>query len=95
MNTTDDIRYYNFEWYEKKSAKNGREPVIRHTNVKLGNFTGDTAIDTKAALGIFIAGNGNLNKNEIVRIKEFNEHGQIGEDITPSSEENAIIPERK
>lgn len=55
-------------------------------------FTKDTSVDAKMALQIFIRQNGNLNKVEVIKIREFNEHGQIGEDITPSDKEDAIIP---
>jgi len=84
---SDSKRYYVIEWYKKNKYGNN---VTRHTNVSLPRFTGDTAVDSKMALQIFIKNNGNLNKIEVVKIKEFNEHGQIGEDITPSN--NAIIP---
>lgn len=86
----DKERYYIFEWYKKTKYN----PIIRHSSVRLSNFTGDTSVDAKYALQIFMAQNGNLNSIEIIKIKEFNENGQIGEDIIPS-EENNIIPSGK
>ena len=84
-------RQYNFEWYETKMAKYG-DPIIRHSIIDLSHPTGKTEIDAKKALSIFMAVNGNLKKNTIVRIKEMDENGQIGEDIVPSEGENAIVP---
>ena len=83
----DKERYYVFEWYEK----NKRNKIVRHSAVRLSKFIGDTATDSKLALQIFMAQNGGLNKIEIIKIKEFNENGQIGEDITPSENTN-IVP---
>ena len=84
-------RTYNIEWYPIKDAKYG-DPLIRHTIVNLSTPTGKTADDAKNALNLFIRQNGNLHKNNIVKIKEFDEKGQIGKDIVPSDEEDAIIP---
>lgn len=85
------IRNYNIEWYPTKETKYGN-PISRNTFIRLGKPTGETARDAKSALGIFIANNGNLKKNTIVRIIEMDENGQIGEDIVPTDGENAIIP---
>lgn len=84
-------RTYEFEWYDNRDAKYGT-PTPRHNMVTLSKPTGKTEHDAKAALGIFMKSFGNLRKNTIVRIKEFGDNGQIGEDITPSDAENAIIP---
>ena len=47
----------------------------------------------KNALNLFIKSCGNLKRNTIIRIQELDENGeQIGEDITPSEGEDAIIP---
>lgn len=81
-------RDYNIEWYVTKE----RNPINRHSFIHLSKPTGKTEIDAKAALGVFINTNGNLKKNTIVRIKEMDEHGQIGEDIVPTEGKNAIIP---
>lgn len=88
-------RTYSIEWYNKRDAKYGKEPNIRTNMIQLSAPTGRTEYDAKAALNIFTRSFGNLRKNEIVRIKEFGENGQIGEDIVPSTEENAIIPTKK
>lgn len=85
------IRNYNIEWYSTKEIKYGN-PTSRNTFIRLSNPTGETNRDAKAALGIFIATNGNLKKNTIVKIIEMDENGQIGEDIVPIEDENAIIP---
>ena len=90
MTETENKRYYIFDWYYKKDAKY-KTPLIRHSNVSLIKFTKDTSVDAKMALQIFMKQNGNLNKVEIVKIREFDEHGQIGEDIIPSENTN-IIP---
>jgi len=81
------IRNYNIEWYPTKEG----EKLKRTTFIKLGKPTGKTEYDAKAALGIFTASFGNLKKNTIIRIKEMDENGQIGEDIIPTDNE-AIIP---
>lgn len=88
-------RSYSFEWYLTKDAKYGKTPLHRTTTILLSNPLGETEIDAKAALAIFMRTFGNLRKNTIVKIKEFGENGQIGEDITPSDAGSAIIPERK
>lgn len=84
------IRKYNIEWHPTKE----RNPINRHTFIQLGKPTGETSVDAKAALSIFIANNGNLKKNTIIQIIEMDENGQIGEPIKPT-EENAIIPMKK
>lgn len=81
-------RNYNIEWYKTKE----RNPIHRNTFIQLSKPTGQTNIDAKAALNIFISNNGNLNKNTIVKIIEMDENGQIGEDIVPTDNENAIVP---
>lgn len=86
------IRKYIINWYANKDAKYG-DPITRSTNISLANPTGKTEYDAKAALNIFIKGQGNLTKNTIVNIKEFDENGQIGEDIIPTSD--SIIPTSK
>lgn len=85
-------RIYTIEWYDKRDVKYGKTPTTRTNIITLGKPTGRTELDAKAALDIFTKSFGNLRKNEVVRIKEFDENGQIGEDIVPSTEENAIIP---
>lgn len=85
-------RSYSIEWYNKKENKYTSSPIVRTHTLVLSKPTGKTAIDAKAALNIFIKTFGNLNKNEVICIKEFGENGQIGEDIVPSSAEGAIIP---
>ena len=82
-------RFYRFKWYPTKDG----EIVSRHTLIRLSNPTGKTEIDAKNALNLFTKSCGNLKRNTIIRIQELDEDGkQIGEDITPSTEENAIIP---
>lgn len=89
------LRNYEFTWYPTKDSKYGKEPNIRKNIVKLSEPIGITGVDAKAALNIFSKTFGNLNKNTIVCIKEFDENGQIGEDIVPAGDENAIIPVRR
>ena len=82
------IRNYNIEWYP---TRDGIE-LKRQTFIRLSKPTGHTNVDAKAALNIFISQFGNLKKNTIIKIKEMDENGQIGEDIIPTDNENAIIP---
>ena len=82
-------RVYAIDWYPTKDG----ESVSRKTMIRISKPTGKTEIDAKAALGLFTTSCGSLKRNTIIRIKELDENGeQIGEDITPSTEENAIIP---
>jgi len=85
-------RSYSIEWYNKSENKYRKEPIIRTHTLVLSKPIGKTAVDAKTALNIFIKTFGNLNKNEVVRIKEFGENGQIGEDIVPSATGDSIIP---
>ena len=82
-------RTYAINWYPTKDG----EFVSRTTMIKISNPTGKTDIDAKTAVGLFTKSCGNLKRNTIIKIQELDENGtQIGEDITPSIEENAIIP---
>lgn len=82
------IRKYLIKWYPKKEGVSNE----RVTSVRLSKPTGEVSKDAHSALDLFVSICGNLKKNEIICIKEFDENGQIGEDIVPSSDENAIIP---
>ena len=84
------IRNYNIEWYPTKDG----EKLKRQTFIRLSKPTGRTEYDAKAALNIFTSSCGNLKKNTIIRIKEMDENGQIGEDIVPT-DGSSIIPTRK
>ena len=85
-------RTYIFKWYATKDAKY-READKRISTINITNAVGKTAVDAKHAVEIFCKSIGNLHKNTIVSIKEFDEQGvQIGEDIVPSDEENSIVP---
>lgn len=85
-------RIYKIEWYEKKDLRR-RGPQIRTTMIRLSKPTNEVSIDAKTAVELFTVSCGNLRKNEIVRIKEFDDEGnQIGEDIVPQEGENAIVP---
>ena len=88
-------RNYEIKWYVTKDTKYGGEPLYRILNVDLPKPTGKTEFDAKKALNLFITNCGNLKKNTIVYIKEFDENGHIGEDIIPSDDENAIVPTKK
>ena len=55
------------------------------------NPTGKVEVDAKKAVEIFIRGFGNLKQNTILSIKEFDENGQIGEDIIPT-DGSTIVP---
>ena len=82
-------RYYMIEWYPKKNC------IARINKITINEPTGRTDIDAKTAVDLFVHSFGNLKKNNIVCIKEFDENGQIGEDIKPTEGENAIIPTGK
>ena len=82
-------RTYAIDWYPTKDG-----PVtVRRTMISISKATGETNIDAKRALNLFIKSCGNLKKNTIVRLREFDQNKkQLGEDIVPSENENAIIP---
>lgn len=83
-------RSYYIKWQKKEKYRN---PIVRESNITLSNPTGEVAKDAKTALNLFSKSFGSLKYNDILCIKEFGENGkQIGADITPSNEENAIIP---
>lgn len=82
------LRRYLIKWYPKKEGSSGE----RTTSIQLSKPTGQVNRDAHSAVDLFVATYGSLKKNEIICIKEFDENGQIGEDIVPSSDENAIIP---
>ena len=84
------IRNYNIIWYPTKDG----EKFKRETFIKLSKPTGETNIDAKVALNIFISQFGNLKKNTIIKIIEMNENGQIGEDIVPMAD-TSIIPAKR
>lgn len=86
------VRYYTIEWCPTKETSKPK-PFHRVNKVILNKPTGDTGKDAKEALNMFISNFGGLHKNTIFKIKEFNENGQIGEDIVP--QEEAIVPEIK
>jgi hypothetical protein len=86
-------RYYIFEWYEK-TTNWGKGYIIRHNRINIPNPTGKVEVDAKKAVEYFIRGFGNLKQNTILSIKEFDENGQIGEDIIPATE-NVIVPVKK
>lgn len=88
-------RNYQIKWYETKNTKYEKDPFYRINSITLSKPTGRTNIDAKSAINIFCKNFGNLRKNTIVFIKEFDENGQIGEDIVPSTNEDAIIPIKK
>ena len=81
-------RTYKVEWYSNKDKKQ----LKRNNTIMIAKPTGDTSVDAKRALGLFISAFGNLKDNTIIKIQEFDENGQIGEDIIPTNDENAIIP---
>ena len=84
-------RNYIFEWYPTKEKRYG-DPIVRTNMLQISNPCGKTEIDAKRATELFCKSFGNLHKNTIVKIKEIGDNGQIGEDIIPSNEEDAIIP---
>ena len=81
-------REYAIGWVEKKD----RLQMKRTTWITLSKPTGKVEYDARQALNLFIRNFGGLKKNDVLYIKEFDENGQIGEDIVPTSDENAIIP---
>ena len=84
-------RIYAFRWHKTKD----REPLETTTFITLSDACGQTEIDAKRALNVFISYFGNLKKITVKWIKELDENNiQIGEDIVPTADTN-IIPERK
>lgn len=70
-------------------------PVIGNTKISVSKPTGDIGHDVKAALNIFIASNGGLEKNEVFSIQEIDDNGKsIGEPILPTGD-TSIIPTKK
>lgn len=80
------VRFYTIEWASKKNK------IKRIAHIDLSNPSGQVEIDARSALGIFIKTFGGLNKNDVFCIKEFDENGQIGEDIRPTSDESTLVP---
>ena len=85
-------RSYVFKWYPTREVKYSKEPYIRTCTLELAKPTGITSFDAKKALEVFQMNHGNLKKNTIVKIQEFGEDGQIGEDIVPAADDNVIVP---
>ena len=82
------VRKYQITWKPK-----GKYELERTNEVQINKPTGKVEFDAKSALGLFTKNFGSLTKNDIIRIKEFDGEGnQIGQDIVPTSDENAIIP---
>ena len=82
-------RYYIIKWHEK-TTKWGK-PIERYNRINIQNPTGKVEVDAKKAVEVFIRGFGNLKQNTILSIKEFDENGQIGEDIIPT-DGSTIVP---
>lgn len=82
-------RYYIFKWHE--NTPNWKGIVERTNRIDVIKPTGKVEIDAKKAVDLFTRGFGNLKQNTIISISEFDENGQIGEDIIPA-EENNFIP---
>ena len=82
-------RYYLITW------KDNRKNIERTSKITLSKPTGMIEVDGPQALNLFTANFGNLIKNSIIKIREFDENdNQIGEDITPQ-EGTATIPIKK
>lgn len=85
------MRSFIIKWKENKKHSIERENLIT-----VSRESGDIGIDAKAALNLFCANFGNLKKNEIISLQEVNENGEhIGLPITPTSDENKIVPYKK
>ena len=85
-------RIYEINWYPTKEGKYGN-PIVRKNTIQIGCPTGVTANDAKRAVATFTKHFGNLKQNTIVNIKEFDENNnQLGEDIVPVDDKDAIIP---
>ena len=78
-------RYYLITWFENKNK------IERTNKIVLGHPRGKVEVDAQAAADLFVKSFGNLKKNTIISIKEFDENdNQIGEDIKPSVD--AVVP---
>ena len=83
-------RIYAINWFLTKEKR----PLARTSYIRINNASGDTSIDAKRAVNIFVSSFGNLKKNTIIWIKELDEAGnQLGEDIIPTGD--SIIPEKR
>ena len=84
-------RKFAFTWYENPKYGN---PITRTNAVEVPNASPDTGMVAKTAVALFTKSFGNLKKNTIVSIQEFNDKGPVGEPITPN-DENDIVPTKK
>lgn len=83
-------KFFTIRWYPTRD----RDKMERTTMINMHTNTNDVSINGKRAVDLFIKSCGNLKKNTIVWIKEFDDAGnQIGEDIIPT--EDSIIPEKR
>jgi hypothetical protein len=81
-------RNFAFTWHKNEKCI---EPIIRHNSITVSNASDDTAFAAKAATELFCKTFGNLKKNTIISIQEYNEKGPVGEPIIPT-DNNSIVP---
>ena len=80
------VRRYRIVW------RSNKDNIDRANYIRVSNLVGDTSIDAKAALNIFISEFGDLKHNTIIKIQEFDENGiQLGEDIIPT-DKTTVVP---
>lgn len=83
-------KYFEIKWYKTKDGVN----FTRTNAVIVPNAPADTGAAAKRALENFIVAFGNLKKNTIIEIQEYDKEGQpVGEPIIPG--DDYIIPEKK
>jgi len=86
------IRNYRIEWFKNEKY---REPMKRHSFIKVTSASGKVEKDAKQALELFVSEFGSLKYNTIVKIQELDENmEQIGEDIIPQ-DDVSIIPTKR
>lgn len=68
------MKKFSFKWHKNEKYS---EPLTRFTEI--------IAVDAKSATEVFMANFGNLKKNTIESIQEFNEHGPVGDPIVPEN----------
>ena len=85
------VRHYAISWYPTREG----DKLKRTTWIQINKAAGTPSIDAKFAVNLFCAQFGNLKKNTIICIKEFDDqYNQIGEDIVPTNGTN-IVPIKK
>lgn len=82
------VRNFSFKWY--KNEKYGKK-VLRTNSITVSNASSEVGEAAKAATDLFCKTFGNLKRNTIMSIQEYNEDGPVGEPIVPT-DGSSIVP---